>query len=1481
MFTSLKTALAALAMAIFPCLSWAAGEVISFNMLGAGSVKELTEGEPSGLLSDSTLCVENQHWTTLSSSTSTIIQVTGAKDDSGAMVPLSLSGGGQNMWYKDARSAFGQMGYGYADGPWGLTFTNIPYTRYDVVLYMGTDIGNKTWGAVRIGSGEAATYYVPGTGDASTAVSDGVTEASTWGQTTPTTHGYGKDVIRIRDLTAETLELATLKPNDNTRAGLYGFQIVNTGALREHAVTFDATAQGAATVKLSELGVIAEGVDTVEVRLADGATLEVDGTPTLDALRVVSEGSVTVSASEETLKNVLLVKMDDVVGVATLACANPTENPTLSVLSGVEVLRKSGTAAWAPTANAPFNGRQFIAAGGETTLNLNLSATVATAEAPMTVTGAGSLLRLTGNQSYNRAPNKATLLAEKGATLALAGTNPFPSGENAPRLRIDASTLRVECSSGSHIKVADVTLAHNARVEIAGTEGAYDSEGLLVNNPGALRVTSGASTVAYAEGATENKLFVGTGVVEVAQEASLALDVALGHDIVKQGAGELTLPAARMRATEVAAGTLAITGLSGDFAHALSGEGAVRLVATGDTALKGTVASTLSLAFEGAHAFALGASRPTIASLAEGATLVLEATTAEIVAGRIVLPRAEGITLSPAVVTVSNVPEATVGEDGAILLPSAKPKWTAGADGNTWSNAERWSNLGESGIPTTGEVLLDFGPGTEAVTLTVDAEVALDALAISGTAAGTIALGEGGALAIAQKLALAADLALPALALPPTVEVAEEKALTLTGGHEALDVTFSGGGNLRFADGTFKLTGCDFSGVADLTIGAGATVDYNGHSKPHAVVLDGGTLANTASGTATVGAVTLKTDSAVDCSGTLTLGNNSTRADLVLNNHKLTKTGVGQLKVAGVDLDAGEIHTVTGKLALSGEGGDSKVTDVTLTFDAGADYVGNNWLYVEGLLTVNCAGEVTMDKPLRATGNTGNLKKTGAGTLIVPQNKDSSGFLTGTTEVAAGKLVFSERNGDISMSGKVTVAEGTTLEVKGAHTLTFTEAEVKGKVEAAGTVSLALQALKVVEGAAATIVGTNVTIARLLEGGGSLTLGDGAAKTHVTVGAEDKDGQPKALASMTVKPNATLGFDSPKKTVHDNTAITVEDGGVLELKRGYIFAKVSGEGETKVTGTGTSVFYGYSDQADNVNLLNTKRVTVVEGATLGLRAWRSGATLSVSQLCVDGAINQNGGSYTPSLSVGSGATLSGKGIVQLAMAFAEGATLDASAGAPTVTGAVTPPKSGTVSVKAPEAGHGTVLTASNVEAAKFALETPQARKALVSTGTALVVVQTPEDVDAAAGKAIAQAAAKAGVTDVTAVKAVSAADASVARDVAAAGLFDGVVTVAEDGTATVAYDFGIASLALREMEGKSYLVLAAKVQGAEGTTYAEGTTVEVLMNDAKVTDAVEMSTAPEGATPAAGVKWFRIPYAQDATAPLRFKVKATTKTTTP
>lgn len=1396
--------LAATAAAILPCLSWAAGEIISFNINNTTANDEV-----SGLLSEPALCVANRHWNRLNCPAQGAgpndISVSGAKDNSGNVTLLSLSGSGAGQWWYDAKAAFGEKGYNYADGPWSLTFTKVPYTRYDVVLYMATDNSNKTWGAVRVGSEASATYYVPGTEDASTAVSEGVSETSTWGQTTPGTHGYGTDVIRIRDLTAQTLELATLKPNNNTRAGLYGFQIVNTGTLRENSVVFDATAQGVATVRLSELGEITDGVDTVEVRLADGATLDVDGAPMLDTLRLVAEGSVTVAASETVLGNVRLVNAQGVTGKATLDYANATENPTLPLLPGVDILRKSGAETWVTTSNAPFNGRRFIAAGGETTLDCDLRSTVATAETPMTVTGAGSLLRLTGNQSYNRVPENGALLAEKGGTLALAGTNPFPDGTAAPLLRIDAATLRAECSAGSHIKVAGVTLANGAQMEITGTANAYASEGLLINTPGTFRAESGANTVGYAEGATENKLFIATGAIEVAEGASLALDVTLGHDIVKVGAGELEIPASRMRAAKIEEGTLAITQLSGDFTPALSGKGTVRLEATGDTALKGTVDSTLSLALEGVHAFSLGTSRPTIASLTEGATLVLEATAAEIVAGQIELPRMEGVTLATANVTVSNVPDATVGEDGAILLPSATPKWTAGTDGNTWSNIERWSNLNGGDIPTAGEVLVDFGPGSEAVTLTVDATVALDTLTVSGAAAGTVALGGDGALTVANTLVLATDLAFPASALPPAAEIAEGKTLTLTGNREALDTTFTGGGNLSFADGTVKLTGSDFSGVAGLTIGAGATLDLNGQTKSHAVILDGGTLANTASGSAAIGPVTLKADSFLHAEGELRLeAPNNARNDLALAGHTLTKTGTALLAVQGADLAAGTLNIREGRLLLNTTGGgDCTLTDTTLHFAKGTAYQAYGWVNLAGTVTMETDAEAEVAfQGLTLAGN-GSLRKTGAGVLAVELR---SGSYTGTTRVDGGTLAF-VCNGNVSKSGAITVAQGATLRKTDANTLTYASS-----ISGAGVCEVAGGKV-IVSAANGNFNGTW----KVAEGATLSDEGNYNYNPFIGNGAMIVDG------TLELKPTNT----SSQGDAHINGPLS--GSGTVS-----VLANASIAGAVTLTGT--------LEIAANVTL---KDVTSINGPNVACAG-----TLAPSSAMV---------------TVAQGKTLSGTGTIQGTVTLETGATLDAAAGAPTVGALALPSGEGVVTLKAAaDAPKGTeVLKLTNavpqLDTGAFAVEGSTWGVAPNADGTALILTfraTLPDGAGTDNGKltesaatALSAAAERLGVTNVSSVSGRSFGRGLTAAELSGAlecfvgeGLISKGEATAEGTPFIVAYDFGISASTHNPDGTFSVTVRVQDAAGGDTVAFAAGTKVELYAPDLPNETLVEPKT---------------------------------------
>ena len=135
----------------------------------------------------------------------------------------------------------------------------------------------------------------------------------------------------------------------------------------------------------------------------------------------------------------------------------------------------------------------------------------------------------------------------------------------------------------------------------------------------------------------------------------------------------------------------------------------------------------------------------------------------------------------------------------------------------------------------------------------------------------------------------------------------------------------------------------------------------------------------------------------------------------------------------------------------------------------------------------------------------------------------------------------------------------------------------------------------------------------------------------------------------------------------------------------------------------------------------------------------------------------------------------------------------------------------------------------------------------------------------------------------------------------AAALFTGVVSVApsaEDptqGTATVAYDFGIQSLTIRLLtvgeatEPALYVVLAAKVQGAEGVQagYLGSTAVKVyrvgtgtdeagkpVLTEFAGQNSADVLPGATG-TEQPGVKWIYFPYdSLNAMGTFRFKVKA-------
>lgn len=727
-------------------------------------------------------------------------------------------GGGGGIWGPNstASAPAGKLLASYLDNDSTLTFSGLPPSGYDVAIIFSGDGGK--YSAVTV-NGVSKTYNEAGELVEGT-TAWGVREQPSVETKTLSATGTASagQVMFLSGLTTSTLTLQTTNDaasSPQVRGTVAAIQIYIKAGTYE---CINATAAGPTTVKLSELLEEAPSMSDLMVVLADGATLQVDSALSLSTLQVIAEGSVTVAGTETTLGGIQLVDMRQVTGSATVAYENVSEDPeVMPQLSGVDVLRKQGAKPYVPTSNAALNGRQFIAEAGETTLNFNLQSTVATAEAPMTVTGQGSLLRIEANQNYDRAPSNAVLRAEKGATLALKGVNLF-STSAPPSVQVDAATLRAECIAGSHIKVGRVTLANDANVEIAGVGSAYSEEGLILLTAGEatakLSVVSGTSAIRYAEGARENMVtFSEGGSFEVAEDAKLSVDVKLGRDIIKEGAGELTLPASRMRSAEVRAGTLVVENLSGTFAPSLSGEGTVRLCTTGDTAFTGALAPTVSLVFEGAHTFALGLSRPLIASLPEGAKLRLTVSADELLEGKVLLPLGEGV--DPAKLGLELMDAdgqslgfgtPSVGADGTLEIAITNRMPTIAATAS-WGTADAWST---GSVPLEGTVGLKGGE-TEEQAITVTLDVAIPEGISHILIFGHVRLVTSGAQAV----------------IPAEVELQEGAALTVSSDFEAAFTVPEGT--------TLALTGASVSQAVTVN----GTLQLDGATMSQAVTVNG------------------------------------------------------------------------------------------------------------------------------------------------------------------------------------------------------------------------------------------------------------------------------------------------------------------------------------------------------------------------------------------------------------------------------------------------------------------------------------------------------------------------------------------------------------------------------------------------------------------------------------------------------------------
>lgn len=680
-------ALATCAFAFWATSCPAAGEVISVNVTQDGSYAISGSEGNSGYKS-----VANANWTDISISRNNTINVSGLKLNDGSSTPVTMTASSGGSWSYDSTGAFGAMGRGYADGDWTIQLANIPFSSYEVILYMATDWSAR-WGAVgvQLATEEAPTYYAyplvdidsvtPLTDDAIYAVTsvttdDGtsaITATSTWGKSRPSTHGYGVDVMRIGSLSGSNITITTKGDSGASgdaystaiRSGLYGFQIVNTGDLIT-GTTYTASPSGTevtfGSITWAEGTLTAGAFNEATLTLEPGTTLTLDAAvPTLNKLTLVSTGKVTLAVNGITLDQALEnVTTFDFTGVTELDIGALTAN-ALTIPEGATL-----------TMNAP---------GQVTTLTQNGKVKYAGGEA------------LTLFDIHTAAQNNKTTIIDKTISsvktsspsdrniegyFAINGARTIELGENANitvatrfAMADDNAANPVLNQNGGTITVTNAGITNTSTTGTAVILGHWDGTPSYNLKKGTLSVADGAIMLGWSGNPT---MTIGTSD-GVAQSAKVVTKGIVSHGASDQGqsstlvlnpsgvieVGSLGLNFSNTRKTgsvvELAGGLLKVTD---NAPLALANQSGLQLTADTTISVNSEKTLTVSTPFTGTGALtltgggtvdlsALGKNLPKIASIEAGTTLrVAPFSPNERLTGNFSasLPLAEGATLS-------------------------------------------------------------------------------------------------------------------------------------------------------------------------------------------------------------------------------------------------------------------------------------------------------------------------------------------------------------------------------------------------------------------------------------------------------------------------------------------------------------------------------------------------------------------------------------------------------------------------------------------------------------------------------------------------------------------------------------------------------------------------------------------------------------------------------------------------------------------
>ena len=219
------------------------------------------------------------------------------------------------------------------------------------------------------------------------------------------------------------------------------------------------------------------------------------------------------------------------------------------------------------------------------------------------------------------------------------------------------------------------------------------------------------------------------------------------------------------------------------------------------------------------------------------------------------------------------------------------------------------------------------------------------------------------------------------------------------------------------------------------------------------------------------------------------------------------------------------------------------------------------------------------------------------------------------------------------------------------------------------------------------------TVSGVIYGNQAVTVNGAGTLTYAVA-------QTSHSGTLTVE-SGTLRLDVNHNNINDNNVVfsegrlvTVNAGGILELKRGYGYFKIEGAGVTKVVDS--DFYFGISGNGTN-NI--TTALEVDTDKTFWIRNWGgTGYKLTPTSLTLNGDLKRDtakGGTFTVETS-----SLKGKGVIEeMALTLTDNAVIDVTgATAVTATGTVTLPSALTVKITEAQnvAGSVTLLNAAEV-----------------------------------------------------------------------------------------------------------------------------------------------------------------------------------------